>query len=95
MYYLYIPFNFLLYIYYRFEFPRIPQLPLGQLGYPQAQEWIQHRRANIRPWSLFLNTNNIRVPPNISRLSKRIMKNIEYFETNYFFVFVGLVIYCL
>ncbi|XP_012060039.1 PREDICTED: prenylated Rab acceptor protein 1 [Atta cephalotes] len=80
-----------------FEFLQLPQLPLGQIavGYPQAQNWIEHRKANIRPWSLFLNTNNIRPPPNINRLSKRIVKNIEYFQSNYLFVFIGLVIYCL
>ncbi|XP_067207993.1 prenylated Rab acceptor protein 1 [Linepithema humile] len=78
-----------------FEFLQLPQLPLGQIGYPQAQHWIEHRKANVRPWSLFLNTSNIRPPPNITRLSKRVVKNIEYFQSNYLFVFIGLVIYCL
>lgn len=82
-------------LFHRFEFLQLPQLPLGQIGYPQAHDWIEHRKANIRPWSLFLNTANIRPPPNISRLSKRIVKNIEYFQSNYLFVFIGLVIYCL
>lgn len=39
-----------------FEFLQIPQLPLNNIGYPQAHEWIEHRKANIRSWSLFLNT---------------------------------------
>ncbi|XP_046479753.1 prenylated Rab acceptor protein 1 [Neodiprion pinetum] len=78
-----------------FELPQLSQLPLGQMGYPQAQQWVQQRQANIRPWSLFLNTNNIRAPPSFSRLTKRIMRNIEYFQSNYLFVFLGLVIYCL
>ncbi|XP_072761348.1 prenylated Rab acceptor protein 1-like [Anoplolepis gracilipes] len=78
-----------------FEFLQLPQLPLGQIGYPQAHDWIERRKANIRPWSLFLNTNNIRPPSNITRLSKRLVKNIEYFQSNYLFVFIGLVIYCL
>ncbi|XP_024937785.1 prenylated Rab acceptor protein 1 isoform X2 [Cephus cinctus] len=78
-----------------YEFLQLPPLLLGQLGYPKAQEWVQRRRANVRPWSLFLNTNNIRPPPSIPRLSKRVMKNIEYFQSNYLFVFIGLVIYSL
>ncbi|KAK0167518.1 hypothetical protein PV327_004905 [Microctonus hyperodae] len=78
-----------------FDFLQLPQLPLSQLGYPHAHEWIQHKKAALRPWSLFINTNNIRSPPSITRLSKRIMKNIEYFQSNYLFVFIGLVIYCL
>ncbi|XP_066595683.1 prenylated Rab acceptor protein 1 [Prorops nasuta] len=78
-----------------FEFPQIPQLPLAQIGYPQAQIWVEHRRANVRPWSVFLNTNNFRPPPSLTRFSKRVVKNIEYFQSNYLFVFIGLVIYCL
>ncbi|XP_048511509.1 prenylated Rab acceptor protein 1 isoform X2 [Athalia rosae] len=78
-----------------FELPQLSQLPLGKMGYPQAQEWVQQRQANVRPWSLFLNSNNIRAPPSFSRLTKRIMKNVEYFQSNYLFVFLGLVIYCL
>ncbi|XP_076224084.1 prenylated Rab acceptor protein 1-like isoform X2 [Nomia melanderi] len=64
------------------EFLQIPQLPLSHIGYPQAHEWIEHRKANIRPWSVFLNTNNIRPPPSLQRLSKRVMRNIEYFQTS-------------
>lgn len=74
------------------EFLQIPQF-INE--YPQAHEWIEHRKANIRPWSLFLNTNNLRRPPSFPRLSKRIVKNIEYFQSNYLFVFIGLIIYCL
>ena len=71
------------------------QIPLNNLGYPQAHEWIEHRKANVRPWSVFLNTSNIKCPPNLSRLNKRIIRNVEYFQSNYLFVFIGLVIYCL
>lgn len=78
----------------RFDFSQLT-LPLGQLGYPQAQEWVQHRKANVRPWPLFLNSNNFRPPPSVTRLSKRLVKNVEYFQSNYLFVFIVLVIYCL
>ncbi|XP_076753606.1 prenylated Rab acceptor protein 1-like [Xylocopa sonorina] len=77
------------------EFLQIPELPLSNIGYPQAHQWIEHRKANIRPWSLFLNTNNMKASPSLPRLSKRLMKNIEYFQSNYVFVFIGVVIYCL
>ncbi|KAL7304281.1 hypothetical protein TKK_0003083 [Trichogramma kaykai] len=77
------------------EIPRFPPLPLDHAGYVKAQEWFQHKRAQIRPWTLFVNTNNVRLPPSIPRLSKRVMKNIEYFQSNYFFIFIGLFVYCL
>lgn len=77
------------------NFLQLPQFQLSKLEYPQVQAWIEHRKANIKPWSLFLNTNYFRSPPSVSRLSKRIIKNIEYFQSNYLFVFIGLFIYCL
>lgn len=64
-------------------------------GAPVVQEWVQQRRQNIRPWSTFFNTSNIRRPPNLTRLTKRILANVEYFKSNYLFVYIGLVLYCL
>jgi anoctamin-1 len=60
-----------------------------------AKEWFGQRRENIRAWTVFLNTGNFRAPSSIPRLSKRIMRNVEYFQSNYFFVFLGLFAYCL
>ena len=62
---------------------------------PAAREWIGQKRENVRPWTTFINTNNFKTPSSLPRLSKRIMRNIEYFQSNYLFVFVGLIIYCL
>ncbi|KAJ8951135.1 hypothetical protein NQ318_021579 [Aromia moschata] len=62
---------------------------------PDPKEWIYHQRQNVRPWLLFVQTSNFKTPPSIPRLGKRIMRNIEYFQANYLFVFLGLVVYCL
>jgi anoctamin-1 len=35
------------------------------------------------------------VPPSAGRLSKRLVKNLEYFQSNYVCVFLVLFIYCL
>nr|CAD7200950.1 unnamed protein product [Timema douglasi] len=73
-----------------FQLPK--QLSLSSLA---AKEWIGQRRENIRPWALFINTAHLRAPSSLPRLSKRVVKNIEYFHSNYFFVFLGLIAYCL
>nr|CAD7424594.1 unnamed protein product [Timema monikensis] len=73
-----------------FQLPK--QLSLSSLA---AKEWIGQRRENIRPWALFINTAHLRAPSSLPRLSKRVVKNIEYFNSNYFFVFLGLIAYCL
>ncbi|CAG9861043.1 unnamed protein product [Phyllotreta striolata] len=62
---------------------------------PDPKEWISKQRQNVRSWILFTQTSNFKVPPSLPRLGKRIMRNIEYFQANYLFVFLGLVVYCL
>lgn len=79
----------------RFDFSQLALPPLGQITYPQAQEWVQQKKANVKPWALFLNSNNFRPPPSITRLSKRVLKNLEYFQSNYLFVSIILIVYVL
>lgn len=65
------------------------------LASPLIREWVGSRRANIRPAGVFFNSANFQVAPSASRLSKRVFKNVEYFQSNYVLVFLVLVLYCL
>jgi len=65
------------------------------LSQPAVKEWFGKRRANIRPLGQFFNTHNFQVPPSAGRLTKRLYKNVEYFQSNYVMVFIVLVLYCL
>merc|ERR1712198_581089 len=62
---------------------------------PLVRDWLAKRRANLRPFGTFFNTSNFQVPPSAGRLSKRLYKNVEYFQSNYMLVFLVLVLYCL
>merc|ERR1712062_414990 len=62
---------------------------------PLVRDWLAKRRANLRPVGTFFNTANFQVPPSAGRLSKRLVKNIDYFQSNYVLVFLILVLYCL
>merc|ERR1712213_119500 len=62
---------------------------------PLVREWLAKRRADLRPVGTFFNTANFQVPPSAGRLSKRLIKNIDYFQSNYVLVFLVLVLYCL
>merc|ERR1711970_1119541 len=50
---------------------------------PLVREWLAKRRANLRPVGTFFNTANFQVPPSAGRLSKRLVKNVDYFQSNY------------
>merc|ERR1712112_34550 len=65
------------------------------LSQPLLKEWVGKRRANLRPVATFFNTAHFQVPPSAGRLSKRLMKNLDYFQSNYVLVFLVLVLYCL
>ena len=60
-----------------------------------VREWFQKTREGVKPWSEFVNTNKFRLPRSVAPLGKRIVKNIEVFQGNYMFVFLGLVAFCM
>merc|ERR1712203_179553 len=62
---------------------------------PLVREWLAKRRANLRPVGTFFNTANFQVPPSAGRMGKRLVKNVDYFQSNYVLVFLILVLYCL
>ncbi|XP_072935812.1 prenylated Rab acceptor protein 1 isoform X2 [Epargyreus clarus] len=71
------------------------------------QKLIQHLRSGAgpalvmgvlssrRPWTQFVATENFKAPASVPRLSRRIYRNVEYFQANYLMVFLGLFAYCL
>jgi len=82
------------------------KLPLdGKLGFnlgphilvskQHAAEWVAKSRENIRPWATFFATARFKTPLSAQRLPRRIVKNVEYFQSNYLLVFAVLFLYCL
>jgi hypothetical protein len=66
-----------------------------QLTNPMAREWIHTRRRNIRAWTVFLNASWFQTPQSATQLGQRILRNLEHFQSNYLFVFMALMIYCI
>lgn len=65
------------------------------LSNASAREWFQRTRERVRPWAEFINTKRFKMPNTMAPLPNRIVKNIETFQGNYLFVFIGLVFFCL
>ncbi|KAM8714366.1 hypothetical protein ACLKA7_014488 [Drosophila subpalustris] len=62
---------------------------------PSPLEMIQTIRQSLRPWTVFFNINNFKTAVSMQRLNNRVMRNLSYFQSNYIFVFIVLMIYCL
>ncbi|XP_013775089.1 prenylated Rab acceptor protein 1-like isoform X2 [Limulus polyphemus] len=60
-----------------------------------SREWLQKTRENIQPWNSFFDMRKLKMPSSMSQSTKRVVKNIEQFQSNYFFVFIVLILYCL
>ncbi|XP_052060282.1 prenylated Rab acceptor protein 1-like isoform X1 [Mytilus californianus] len=71
---------------------RIMSLSLSNVS---AREWISKTREGIKPWGEFISTSRFKVPKSVKPVPGRVMKNIEHFQSNYMFVFLGLVLFCV
>ncbi|BFZ25447.1 hypothetical protein BsWGS_28486 [Bradybaena similaris] len=60
-----------------------------------AREWFAKTRDSVKPWPEFLNTSKFGLPKSLAPLPKRILRNIESFQSNYLFVFIGLFVFCV
>jgi len=60
-----------------------------------ARELFTKTRERVKPWGEFLNTKRFAMPKSVAPVPKRIVKNIDNFQGNYLFVFMGLVVFCI
>uniref|UniRef100_A0A8C4LAD1 PRA1 family protein n=1 Tax=Equus asinus asinus TaxID=83772 RepID=A0A8C4LAD1_EQUAS len=60
-----------------------------------GREWLERRRATIRPWGAFVDQRRFSRPRNLGELCQRLVRNVEYYQSNYVFVFLGLIVYCV
>jgi len=61
----------------------------------KPQEWIAKRRETLKPWTEFMAFSRFKKPSAVGVAGSRVIKNIEHFQSNYLFVFIGLAIYCV
>ncbi|XP_055759095.1 prenylated Rab acceptor protein 1-like isoform X4 [Salvelinus fontinalis] len=69
-------------------------LPKG-LSPSVAKEWFDRRRASIRPWAGFVDHRKFTKPRNFGELCQRVVRNFDTYNSNYTFIFLGLIIYCI
>jgi len=60
-----------------------------------AGEWIARRRQGLKSWREFFNTNKFKAPSGVASVGRRLLTNVEQFQSNYLCVFIILFIYCI
>ncbi|XP_072317397.1 prenylated Rab acceptor protein 1 [Eucyclogobius newberryi] len=60
-----------------------------------AKEWLDKRRVSIRPWASFVDQRKFSKPRNFGELCQRVVKNVGVYNSNYTFIFMGLILYCI
>ena len=60
-----------------------------------VREWITRSRASVKPWSEFVNVSKFSKPGNVAEVGKRVMKNLEVYQSNYILIVVLLTAYCV
>ena len=66
-----------------------------QLSNVFVRDWLQKRRDGVKPWTEFVNVSRFQVPKTLAPVRQRVLKNVEKFQSNYLFVFIGVVIICM
>jgi len=51
--------------------------------------------SNMRSWGSFIDSSKMKLPKATIQWSKRFLRNIDYFRTNYVFLFAILLAYCI
>ncbi|KAG9355781.1 hypothetical protein JZ751_000622 [Albula glossodonta] len=69
-------------------------LPRGFSG-GVAKEWFDRRRMAMQPWSGFVDQRRFSKPRNFGELCQRVVRNLDTYHSNYTFIFLGLILYCI
>lgn len=49
----------------------------------------------MRSWGMFIDTNKMLFPTAINQWSRRLVRNLQFFQSNYLCVFLILLVYCI
>ena len=60
-----------------------------------GKDWISNKHSKVQPWAEFFNPRNFSVPKGAGDVTSRLFGNLQRFQSNYLFVFLGLIVYCV
>ncbi|XP_073256445.1 prenylated Rab acceptor protein 1-like [Porites lutea] len=60
-----------------------------------AKEWLYKRKTQMKPWAEFFKSSRFSKPKTIAEAGKRVMKNLEDYQSNYILITILLFFYCV
>lgn len=68
----------------------------GFLGHINSgKEWIATKHSKVQPWAEFFSPRGFSLPKGAGEVTSRLLGNVQRFQSNYLFVFLGLIVYCM
>ena len=68
----------------------------GFLGHiSSGKDWIATKHSKVQPWAEFFNPRSFSLPKGAGDVTSRLLGNVQRFQSNYLFVFLGLIVYCM
>jgi len=61
----------------------------------QLQEFIHRWRNGVQPWGDFVDTRKFAMPKALAPASRRMLKNIDHFRSNYIFVVIVVIAFAV
>jgi len=77
------------------EISRLASTTRGSLKNMSLKQLYQLQWQKMQSWGSFMDTNRMKTPTSTMQWSRRLLKNLEHYHSNYLSVFLILVIYCI
>lgn len=60
-----------------------------------AKEWLYQRKTQMKPWAEFFRSSRFSKPKTVAEAGRRVVKNLEDYQSNYILITILLFFYCV
>lgn len=60
-----------------------------------AKQWLYQRKTQMKPWAEFFKSSRFSKPKTVAEAGRRVVKNLEDYQSNYILITILLFFYCV
>ena len=60
-----------------------------------AKQWLYERKTQMKPWAEFFKSSRFSKPKTVAEAGRRVVKNLEDYQSNYILITILLFFYCV